>query len=82
MCGMRLPLRRVSLALVVLVIRESHLYMPARVKLEIIQNVCGFVHRYRLQQAPVFKAAVRVVFWGALAMAVTASVGKLVGTVV
>lgn len=32
--------------------------------------------------APVFKAAVRVVFWGALAMAVTAGVGKLVGTVV
>ncbi|MBK5256840.1 MAG: VIT family protein [Vicinamibacteria bacterium] len=32
--------------------------------------------------APVGKAAVRVVFWGALAMAVTALVGKLFGAVV
>lgn len=32
--------------------------------------------------APVFKATLRVVFWGALAMALTAGVGKLVGTVV
>ena len=32
--------------------------------------------------APVFKAAVRVAFWGTLAMAVTAGVGKLVGSVV
>jgi VIT1/CCC1 family predicted Fe2+/Mn2+ transporter len=32
--------------------------------------------------APVLKAVARVVFWGALAMAVTAGVGKLFGTVV
>ncbi|HSG34301.1 MAG TPA: VIT family protein [Sphingomonadaceae bacterium] len=32
--------------------------------------------------APPVKAVVRVVFWGALAMAVTAGVGKLFGTVV
>jgi VIT1/CCC1 family predicted Fe2+/Mn2+ transporter len=32
--------------------------------------------------APVFKATLRVVFWGALAMALTAGVGKLFGTVV
>lgn len=32
--------------------------------------------------APVAKAAARVVFWGALAMAVTALVGKMVGTAV
>jgi VIT1/CCC1 family predicted Fe2+/Mn2+ transporter len=32
--------------------------------------------------APVFSATLRVVFWGALAMALTAGVGKLVGTVV
>lgn len=32
--------------------------------------------------APVGKAVIRVVFWGALAMAVTAGVGKLFGTVV
>jgi VIT1/CCC1 family predicted Fe2+/Mn2+ transporter len=31
--------------------------------------------------APVFKATLRVVFWGALAMALTAGVGKLFGTV-
>jgi VIT1/CCC1 family predicted Fe2+/Mn2+ transporter len=30
--------------------------------------------------APIFKAAVRVTFWGALAMAVTAGVGRLFGT--
>jgi VIT1/CCC1 family predicted Fe2+/Mn2+ transporter len=33
----------------------------------------------RLGGAPMFKAAVRVGFWGALAMAVTAGVGALVG---
>jgi VIT1/CCC1 family predicted Fe2+/Mn2+ transporter len=32
--------------------------------------------------APVLKAAVRVAFWGALAMALTAGVGRLFGTVV
>jgi VIT1/CCC1 family predicted Fe2+/Mn2+ transporter len=32
--------------------------------------------------APVIRASLRVVFWGALAMALTAGVGKLVGTVV
>ncbi len=32
--------------------------------------------------APVFKATLRVVFWGALAMVITASIGKLVGAVV
>jgi vacuolar iron transporter family protein len=32
--------------------------------------------------APVFRASLRVVFWGALAMALTAGVGKLVGAVV
>jgi VIT1/CCC1 family predicted Fe2+/Mn2+ transporter len=32
--------------------------------------------------APVFKATLRVVFWGALAMVITAGIGKLVGTVV
>ena len=32
--------------------------------------------------APVIRATLRVVFWGALAMALTAGVGKLVGTVV
>ena len=32
--------------------------------------------------APVFRAAVRVAFWGALAMALTAAVGRLFGTVV
>ena len=32
--------------------------------------------------APVFKATLRVVFWGALAMTLTAGVGKLFGTVV
>ena len=33
----------------------------------------------RLGGAPMFKAAVRVGFWGALAMAVTAGVGALIG---
>ena len=32
--------------------------------------------------APIGKAAVRVVFWGALAMALTAGVGKLFGVAV
>jgi VIT1/CCC1 family predicted Fe2+/Mn2+ transporter len=32
--------------------------------------------------APVFRATLRVVFWGALAMALTAGVGKLFGAVV
>jgi len=32
--------------------------------------------------APVLKAALRVVFWGALAMIITAAVGKIFGTVV
>ena len=32
--------------------------------------------------APTLKAAVRVTFWGALAMALTAGVGALFGTVV
>ena len=32
--------------------------------------------------APIGKAIVRVVFWGALAMAITAGIGKLVGTAV
>lgn len=36
----------------------------------------------RAGSAPVGKAVVRVVFWGALAMAVTAGVGKLFGTTV
>ena len=31
--------------------------------------------------APVFAGAIRVTFWGALAMAVTAGVGALFGTV-
>jgi len=32
--------------------------------------------------APIGKATLRVAFWGALAMAVTAGIGKLVGTAV
>jgi VIT1/CCC1 family predicted Fe2+/Mn2+ transporter len=32
--------------------------------------------------APSWTAAIRVVFWGALAMAVTATVGALFGTIV
>ena len=36
----------------------------------------------RAGDAPVFRATLRVVFWGALAMALTAGVGKLFGTVV
>jgi VIT1/CCC1 family predicted Fe2+/Mn2+ transporter len=32
--------------------------------------------------APVLKAALRVTFWGALAMALTAGIGKLVGTAI
>lgn len=32
--------------------------------------------------APVIRATLRVVFWGALAMVITAGIGKLVGTVV
>lgn len=34
----------------------------------------------RIGGAPVAKATVRVAFWGALAMAITAGIGKLVGT--
>jgi VIT1/CCC1 family predicted Fe2+/Mn2+ transporter len=36
----------------------------------------------KLGGAPVGKATLRVAFWGALAMAVTAGIGKLVGTAV
>lgn len=36
----------------------------------------------RIGGAPVLRASMRVAFWGALAMAVTAAVGKLFGTVV
>jgi len=36
----------------------------------------------RVGGAPVVKSAVRVAFWGALAMAITAGVGALFGTVV
>ena len=36
----------------------------------------------RVGGAPVFKSVARVMFWGALAMAVTAGVGKLFGTAV
>ena len=32
--------------------------------------------------APVFRATLRVTFWGALAIAVTALIGRLVGAVV
>ena len=32
--------------------------------------------------APIWRAAVRVTFWGALAMALTAGIGRLVGTAV
>ena len=36
----------------------------------------------RIGSAPALRAAVRVAFWGALAMGVTAAVGKLFGAVV
>jgi VIT1/CCC1 family predicted Fe2+/Mn2+ transporter len=36
----------------------------------------------RLGGAPVFKAAARVAFWGALAMGITAAVGALFGVAV
>ena len=36
----------------------------------------------RIGEAPVLKATLRVAFWGAAAMAVTAGVGKLIGTAV
>lgn len=36
----------------------------------------------RIGEAPVAKATLRVAFWGAAAMAVTAGVGKLIGTAV
>ena len=36
----------------------------------------------RTGDAPVFKATLRVAFWGAAAMAVTAGIGKLIGTAV
>jgi len=32
--------------------------------------------------APVLRASLRVVFWGALAMALTAGVGRVFGTIV
>jgi VIT1/CCC1 family predicted Fe2+/Mn2+ transporter len=36
----------------------------------------------RAGRAPIWKATVRVTFWGALAMAVTAMIGRLFGAVV
>jgi VIT1/CCC1 family predicted Fe2+/Mn2+ transporter len=42
--------------------------------------LCGLAAR--VGGAPVLKAATRVAFWGALAMAITAAVGRLFGTTV
>jgi VIT1/CCC1 family predicted Fe2+/Mn2+ transporter len=47
----------------------------------IVLTVLGAISA-RAGGAPVFKATLRVVFWGALAMALTAGTGKLVGAVV
>ena len=73
--GAALPL------LVVLIAPESSLVYTVSLASLICLALLGVLSA-RTGGAPVLKAALRVTFWGALAMALTAAVGALFGTVV
>lgn len=73
--GAALPL------LVVLLVSASNMVLVVSVTSLIFLALLGIVAA-RTGGAPVLKAALRVTFWGALAMALTAAVGALFGTVV
>ncbi len=73
--GAALPL------LVVLLVPESSLVIAVSVASLIFLALLGAVSA-RTGGAPVLRATLRVTFWGALAMALTAVVGALFGTVV
>lgn len=73
--GAALPL------LVVLIAPESSLVYTVSLASLACLALLGVLSA-RTGGAPVFKAALRVTFWGALAMALTAAVGALFGTVV
>jgi len=73
--GAALPL------LVVLIAPESSLVYTVSLASLVCLALLGVLSA-RTGGAPVFKAALRVTFWGALAMALTAAVGALFGTVV
>lgn len=68
------------LAIVILVSREWLLLIVAIASLLFLALLGGI--GARTGGAPVWKATVRVTFWGALAMALTAGIGMLVGTAV
>lgn len=73
--GAALPL------IVVLLAPESLLALAVSLTSLVFLALLGVVSA-RTGGAPVLKAALRVTFWGALAMALTAAVGALFGTVV
>jgi VIT1/CCC1 family predicted Fe2+/Mn2+ transporter len=73
--GAALPL------IVVLLAPESLLVMAVSITSLLFLALLGVISA-RTGGAPVLKAALRVTFWGALAMALTAVVGALFGTVV
>jgi len=50
--------------------------------ISLIFLVCLGVLAARAGGAPMMKSAIRVTFWGALAMGLTAAVGTLFGTIV
>ena len=73
--GAALPL------LTVLLVPEAHMVMLVSVLSLIFLALLGMAAAW-VGGAPILKSTVRVTFWGALAMALTAAVGALFGTVV
>ncbi len=71
-----------AMPLLAVLVAPKSLLIPAVVGISILfLTLLGGVGA-RVGGAPVAKAAMRVMFWGALAMALTAGVGALFGAVV
>lgn len=71
-----------ALPLLTVLIAPTHLLIPALALSSLLFLIGLGLLAARAGRAPLLRAAVRVGFWGALAMVVTAGIGKIFGTIV
>lgn len=71
-----------ALPLLIALIAPAHLLLPALALTSLLFLIGLGLLAARAGRAPLLRAAVRVGFWGALAMVITAGIGKIFGTII
>ena len=71
-----------ALPLLTALVAPTHLLIPALAITSLLFLIGLGLLAARAGRAPLFRAAVRVGFWGALAMVITAGIGKIFGALV